>query len=121
MIEVAEGFPDHVVAFVARGRVTKNDYERVLIPKVDEAFARHKKVRCYYELGSEFAGFEPGALWEDFELGIEHLSHWERVAVVTDSDWIRHAVGLFRFLVSGEIRVFATAQAAEGRRWIVAD
>jgi hypothetical protein len=29
---------------------------------------------------------------EDFKIGVEHLSRWERVAVVTDIDWIKHAV-----------------------------
>jgi hypothetical protein len=120
MIEILEGFPDSVIAFAAKGRVTRNDYDDVLIPKLKEALARRKRVRCYYELGSSFAGIEAAAAWEDFKLGIEHLSRWERVAVVTDIDWIRLAVNVFRFLVPGEIRVFATSQAAEARTWIAA-
>ena len=51
----------------------------------------------------------------------EHLSRWERVVVVTDVDWIRLAVNVFRFLVPGEIRVFGTSQASEARSWIAAE
>jgi hypothetical protein len=119
MIEIVAGLPDGVVGFVAKGRVTKSDYDSVLIPKVKEAVARRGKVRCYYELGPEFTGIEPGAMWEDFKLGMEHLLQWERVAVVTDAEWIRIAISAFRFLVPGEIRVFSVARAAEARHWIV--
>lgn len=120
MIEILDGFPDDVIALAAKGRVTKSDYEEVLIPKVMETLAQHDKIRCYYEIGPELSGFEPGAMWEDLKLGIEHLSHWERVAVVADIDWIRVAVNIFRFLVPGKTRVFSLREAAEARRWVAA-
>jgi hypothetical protein len=118
MIEVLRDFPDNIVAFAAKGRVTRQDYESVLIPALEEALRRPGKVRCYYELGAEFSGMEAGAMWEDFKIGAEHLTRWERVAVVTDMDWIRRAVSMFGFLVPGEFRVFATSEASEARRWI---
>jgi hypothetical protein len=120
MIRILDGFPDNVVALAATGRVTKGDYDEVLIPKVNETLARQGKIRCYYEIGPEFSGFEPSAVWEDLKLGVEHLSRWERVAVVTDIDWIRVAVNVFRFLVPGKTRVFPTREAPEARRWIAA-
>ena len=120
MIEILGGFPDNVVAFAARGRVTRKDYADVLIPKVDQILARHGRIRCYYELGADLAAVEAGAIWEDLKVGLEHLSRWERVAVVTDVDWIRHAVGAFRFLMPGEIRVFSVDLAAQARAWISA-
>jgi len=118
MIELLAGFPDDVVAAVAKGRVTRSDYDEVLIPKVNEVVARHDKIRCYYELGADFGGFDAGAAWEDFRLGIGNLTRWQRVAIVTDVDWLRMTMRFFRFLVPGEVRVFGTAEAAEARRWI---
>jgi stage II sporulation SpoAA-like protein len=101
--------------------VTKRDYDEILVPAVEAAFRRRTKVRCYYELGREFSGMDVGAAWEDFRVGFGHLSGWERVAVVTDVDWIRLAINVFRFLVPGEIRIFPTSEAAEARRWTAAD
>ncbi len=121
MIEMLKGLPEGVVAAVAKGRVTKKDYDEVLVPAVEAAFRRRQKVRCYYELGREFSGMEAGAAWEDFRVGVGHLSGWERVAVVTDVDWIRLSINAFRFLVPGEIRIFPTTEAGEARRWIQAD
>lgn len=121
MIEMLEGFPDGIVAAVAKGRVTKGDYDDVLIPAIKAAFERRPKVRCYYELGREFSGMDAGAAWEDFRVGLGHLSGWERIAVVTDVDWIRFTMNAFRFLVPGEIRLFPTSEASEAKRWIAAD
>ncbi|MGT2434138.1 STAS/SEC14 domain-containing protein (plasmid) [Cupriavidus basilensis] len=54
MIEIIEGFPGNVVAVSATGEVTRDDYEKVLIPAVEAALARREKIRIYYELGSRF-------------------------------------------------------------------
>ncbi len=120
MIETLEGFPEGVIAAVAKGRVTRRDYEEVLIPAVEAAFRQRDQVRCYYELGQDFDGMDAGAVWEDLRVGLGHFTGWERVAVVTDIDWVRLAVNTFRFLLPGEVRVFATTEAGEARRWIAA-
>ena len=120
MIEVVNGLPDNVVAFAAKGRLTKKDYDEILIPRIERALRQNAKIRCYYELGPEYAGFDAGAAWEDAKIGIEHLTRWERVAVVTDVDWIRLATSAFRFMMPGKVRVFPVAQATEAKDWIVA-
>ena len=43
MIDILTGFPDDVVAFAAKGKVTRSDYADVVVPKVEETFARHEK------------------------------------------------------------------------------
>lgn len=118
MIEIIEDFPDSVVGFIGKGQVTKKDYEQVLIPKVEAALKGHHKIRLYYELGSQFSGIDAGAAWEDTKVGFEHLTRWERMAVVTDVDWIRHMINAFGFLMPGHVRVFPTAQTSEARAWI---
>jgi len=76
VIEMLEDFPEGVVAAVAKGRVTRADYDQILIPAVEAAFRHRQKVRCYYELGREFSGMDAGAVWEDFRVGFTHLSGW---------------------------------------------
>jgi SpoIIAA-like len=120
MIEMLEGFPESVVGFAATGKVSRRDYERVLIPAVEAAFQRSSHIRFYYEIGPQCTGFEPGAMWEDTLLGVRHWSQWERIAVVTDMEWIRVALNAFRFVVPGEVRVFAMNEAAQAHAWISA-
>lgn len=121
MIKTLDGFPASIVALACEGHVTRADYEQVLIPRVGEALAGGGKVRLYYELGPAFAGIDPGAVWEDLKIGVEHLSRWEKVAVVTDVRWIQLTLEAFRFLMPGRLRVFDTDRAAEARAWVKAD
>jgi hypothetical protein len=50
---------------------------------------------------------------------MEHIRHWERIAIVTDVDWIGNSIKVFGFLIPGEVRLFALAQADQARAWIV--
>lgn len=120
MIEPLKDFPGHVLAFACRGDVTREDYDTILVPRVEKALAAHEKVRIYYEIGADFTGIDPAAVWEDFKVGIGHFSRWERIAVVTDVAWIGQTIRMFGFLMPGTVKVFATAEASEARRWIVA-
>ena len=120
MIRLLPGFPENVVAVAAAGHVTREDYETVLIPHVEAVAKNHPKIRCYYELGAEFAGMAPGAMWEDFRIGVEYWTNWERVAVVTDISWIARSVAAFRFLMPGRIRVFPLSENQAARTWVEA-
>lgn len=119
MIQQLAGFPGNVAAFRCIGRVTKADYDGVLHPAVGNALRMHDKVRFYYETGPDFS-LDPAAAWEDFKVGMESITRWERVAVVTDIGWIKHAVQLFAFLMPGVTKLFSGAEAAQAREWICA-
>jgi stage II sporulation SpoAA-like protein len=118
MIELLKGFPDNVVAIACHGEVTRQDYDTVLIPAVEKALKSHDKVRLLYEVGPDFASYDAGAAWEDFKVGMEHFSRWERVAVITDIEWIKLATRLFSVFLPGTMRVYPTADAAQARLWI---
>jgi hypothetical protein len=118
MIELLKGFPDNVVAIACHGRVTREDYETALIPAVEEALQSNDKVRLLYEVGADFEGYDAGAAWEDLKVGVEHFSRWERIAVITDIEWIKHTTQLFSFIMPGTARVYSTADAADARLWI---
>ncbi len=118
MVERIPDLPDNVLGFTAKGKVTASDYEKVVIPAVEEHFSRRGKARFLYHLGPEFSGFEAAAMWDDTKLGLKHLTGWERMAVVTDVDWIRASVKIFGLAMPGHIRVFRNDELAEAKRWI---
>ncbi|MGC0771607.1 MAG: STAS/SEC14 domain-containing protein [Candidatus Acidiferrum sp.] len=119
MIEALKGFPTKVLAFACKGHVTKRDYETVLIPAVEEALKQQGKVRLYYQTDPDFSGIEPGAMWDDFKVGMEHLLRWERIAIVTDVDWIRYTFRVFSFVIPGVAKIFRVEEAEKARKWIV--
>lgn len=121
MITLLSGFPGNVVAVACSGLVTGHDYETILIPAVKKALEERKMLRLYYQIEPGFKGIEPAAMWDDFKVGMEHLSRWERVAVVADVEWIRLAVQAFSFLMPGKVRAFAVDEVSQARSWILGD
>ncbi len=119
-IQMVPALPDNVVGFIAKGEVNRSDYETQIIPAVDEALKSHDKIRLLYVLGADFEGFSSGAAWEDGELGMKHVTHFEMIAVVTDKDWIRHSVNLFGYLMPGKVKVFPVAEEADASEWLTA-
>jgi hypothetical protein len=118
MFEPIEGLPDGVVGLRAVGRVTGDDYKAVLVPEIDRAAAGGRKARLLLELGQGFEGFDPSAVAADAGVGIEHFRSFERVAVVTDADWVRRAIHLFGPMIPGDVRVYAVGDGAVARDWI---
>lgn len=120
MIELIQNLPAGTVGFRARGQVTARDYEEVIVPDVEAAFAIHRKLRLLYITEDDFTGFDPLAMWDDAKLSMRHLSGWERVALVSDVEWLRTAMGAMRFVLPVDIRVFRLSEEADAQRWIVA-
>lgn len=118
MIELIEGLPPGTLGFRAHGQISSDDYERVMIPDVEAAFALNRKLRLLYVTADDFTGFDPGAMWDDAKLGARHFSGWERVALVTDVPWLRMAAATMGFMVPGRFRLFASTDLAEAKRWI---
>ena len=119
MVEKIPDLPGHVIGFTAKGKLTAADYDSAIIPAVEAAFSARGKVRFLYHLGEEFSGIQPGAMWDDAKLGLKHVAGWEKVALVTDVDWVRWAVKIFGLAIPGHIRVFHNRELAEAKRWIV--
>lgn len=118
MIEQMPNLPENVLGFIAKGTVSAEDYESVIIPAVEAAFSRHDKIRFLYHLGEDFSGFEAAAMWDDTKLGLKHLRGWERIAVVSDIEWILTTIKMFGVIIPGHVRVFHNSDLAEAMRWI---
>ena len=118
MIEVMTDLPDRVLGLRAHGEVSAQDYKAVLVPAIEEKLTQHKKARLLYVLGDDFEGYTSGAAWEDAKVGMKHLTDFERVAVVTDVDWIEKMIKAFGFVIPGEVRVFDDDDLDEARLWI---
>ena len=124
MVTVISTSGPGTLGFVISGRLTRAEYQEVLLPPVRETIAGGEPLRMLVVI-DDFHGLEAGALLADLKaaakLGSEQRSRAARFAVVTDTDWVRRAIALFGWFVPGEIRVFTTAQRADAETWLVTD
>lgn len=118
MITIIPGMPDDVLAVSATGRITGEDYERVLIPAIEEKLKKHKTIRFLYQIGQGFEGFTATAIWDDAKVGMHHLTAIDKIAVVTDVDWIAKAVKLFSFVISAHVRTFGNGNLEGAKAWV---
>ncbi|GMQ84536.1 MAG: STAS/SEC14 domain-containing protein [Acidimicrobiia bacterium] len=117
MIKMMDNLPDNVIGFEAVGEVDAGDYKTTLDPAVDAALLSNDKLRLIYLLGDQFDGYTGGAMWEDTKLGIGNWGAWEKIALVTDKDWVDDALKFLGWMVPGEIKVYATADVEAAKRW----
>lgn len=120
MLTLLPKLPKKIVGLAACGRVTGSNYDGVLIPTVQAALEKHKKLRLLYELSSDFTGLVPGAMWDDMKLVMAHFSAWERVAVVTNVSWVANATNMFKFVMPCTVKVFSLKDRAVAESWIAA-
>ena len=106
--------------YPARDRSQRRIIDGILVPAILEALERHDKIRLLYKISANFTGYDPGAMWEDMKIGVEHPTRWERVAVVTDVDWIVQTMRLFNFLIPCPAKVFPLSESTQAHAWIIA-
>ncbi len=112
--------PPGVIGFEAVGEVHADDYRDVLRPALDEAAATGG-IRLVFVIGSEFGGYSAGVSWEDAKLALHHVSAWERTAIVSDVEWVRHMSGAFGWMVPGQMRAFPLVQREDAVRWVAGE
>jgi hypothetical protein len=118
MMTIAPSSAGNLVIATAHGKVTREDYEKILIPAVEAVLMTHKKVRLLYQLAPDFAGFTASAIWDDAKLSLAHISAFEAVAVVTDVHWISDSVRFVAFFLHCPVAVFRNDQLLDAKEWV---
>jgi hypothetical protein len=118
MLERIENLPTDVVGVRAKGRVSREDYERVLEPMVHRAAGDGRPLKFLYHLGSDFDGFTPGAALEDARIGLRHMRRFRRCAIVSDHLWVRASSRLAGALLPCPVKVFHDDTVHQAVRWL---
>lgn len=118
MIEKLTDLPSGIDGVKALGKISKEDYEQVFVPLLDEARREGRRVRFLYQLGPEFEGFTPAAAWEDAKIGLHSMRLFDGCAVVTDLAWIRDITRLAGFLMPCPVRVFDNQERDRAIGWL---
>jgi len=97
------------------GKLTKQDYQQ-FAPEFESAFVKYPKIRMMLEM-DDFKGWEAGAAWEDFKLGIRHFNHVERIAMVGDKKWEEWMATLCKPFTTAKVKYFPRQETAQAHDW----
>src|SRR5580765_5237684 len=122
MIEAIPDMPPKTVGLRVWGEVTAADYTDVLIPAARRAVDEHGVIRLVFQAGPDFKRVPAGMVGADvtkgLTFGVEHWSKWKRMAVVTDVEWLRHAMQMMGWMTPGEARLFALDELVQAKEWV---
>jgi hypothetical protein len=110
--------PAGTIGFEAIGEVEDDDWEKAVEPVLRREIADGQKVRLLYLLGPEAREVEGDAMAADTGFRARHATSFERVAVVTDEDWMRPALRALSFLLPGKARGFPVRDLAAAKAWL---
>ena len=65
MIHIMQESQGKIIGLRATGKLTDQDYKEVLIPSLESLIHKHGKIRLLCFMDEDFAGLEPGAIWDD--------------------------------------------------------
>ena len=104
----------------AMGTVTHEDYRKILIPAAEAKMAGGP-IKMLFIAGSEFSGYALEALWDDAAFGFKHWQQFRRIAVVTESGWLRAAVTMFSPFFLSHVRLFKPGELNAAKEWLNRD
>ena len=118
MLQLIQDVPDGVTGVMARGTVTKRDYEATLRPALKRAEATNRPIRLLYAFGEDFEGFSPDGAWEDLNVAFDHLDDVERCAVVASEAWVKAASKLAGALTPLQVKEFSRDEWDDALGWL---
>ncbi len=122
MIEMLSDLPPGVAGFRVSGCLDGDELRHVQ-PRLEQMLATGE-VRLVEVIADDYEGFGPGGLAEDLRLGLDVVLHhhgaFRRIAVVTDKEWVIHALHALAWLVPGDVALFPLTELDAAARWAAA-
>jgi hypothetical protein len=95
---------NNLVIAMALGEFTLADFKE-LEKAADYALQSGKKASLLVDL-SDMLGFTVDVAWEEIRFARQHAKDFERIAVVTDDQWVQWSAWLARIFTDAEMQVF---------------
>jgi hypothetical protein len=111
-----DAFPeDDTVEIDISGEITEADIDEVE-PWL-RGFMQDRETVHVVEVVQDVEGAEPAALWKGLKFDGQHLSNFDRVAVVSDKDWVDPLAKAAELVTNLEVRTFPMRDLPAAREW----
>ena len=97
------------------------EVKAAVLARLCDDLVKAGEIRIVEVIEPDYEGFGPGGLIEDLKMGfgalIRHHSAFKRIAVVSDKDWVVHALHAFGWMVPGELSLFGIDELERAKEW----
>lgn len=118
MIETLKNIPSHVAGFKLTGKVTGSDYEKVVIPVIEDKLNQTGEINFLLLIDTDLGDFTFGAWMQDALLGLKHITKWRKAAIVIDNQAVIAFTDGFSVLVPGEFKGFKKVDYEKALEWL---
>jgi hypothetical protein len=118
MFRLMNDMPAQTLGFEVVGDVDDDDWEDTVEPVLREEIAAGRKLRLLYVVGPAARDVDGDVMKAEAGFGARHATSFERIAVVSDEDWVRPALRVLSFLVPGKTRGFPNRELSDAKEWL---
>jgi hypothetical protein len=118
MLELMTESERDVLAIRARGLLTVDDYQDVLIPHLEKALETSDRIRVLFLMDETFRDWDARTAWLNTRLDIRHRRHFDKVAIVGAPAWEAWCAKLADLLIAGEIKTFTRGELSTAWTWL---
>jgi hypothetical protein len=118
MITLLNDAPLNVVAFRATGEVTKDDYDKIVIPAIDALVQKQDSINFLLIVDTAMKNFTIGALLKDLGVGLKHFTKWHKMAIISEEGSVIRFTDFFSYIAPGEAMGFTHNQMEIAKQWV---
>ncbi|MEX0853204.1 MAG: STAS/SEC14 domain-containing protein [Bauldia sp.] len=111
--------PTGVIGYSAVGKISRDDYTKVLIPEIEARTKEGGKLRFLLVAGPDFEGYEMDALVGDSMFGMRHFFDFEKIAFVSDNPAFRSLIEAFGMMMPAGVKSFPMSDLDKAKAWLV--
>ena len=118
MIEIIQGLPRDVAAFNATGKITADDYNKIINPLVKQIKQQSGKIKYVLVLNTSLSHYSAGAWLSDGWLGLKYFTCWSKIAIVANQERIVKFTNVFGKLLPAVTKGFLMKDLETAKRWV---
>ena len=119
MIKIINDLPPHVAGLHAFGEVTREEYEKALLPLLSNLRkTTGGRINLILVLESNIKNFASGKWCGNVKIGLKYFFKWNRLVIVSDEKDMSGFSDFFKYLIPGKYESFPLDQLEIAVRWV---
>lgn len=118
MVELLKDFPSYVAAYKATGHVNQDEYERVVMKRVNEVADQFGAINFIVKLETGMENYSLAALIDYLKISFQHIHRWNRMAIVSDQKIVRLFYDALSPLVPGKVVGYKLKDFEKAKAWV---